>query len=158
MQWKHPSSSSHSTRKLRCKKRKCVLLSLSSLILINNRASNRHSDPTKSFCVLGPRSEHWPKAPLTLNPLRLTTISLATVSANISFDCIWLHVKAHSKYDISKAAIKRCYNCYTSVCLQLNFASFFITVDLRLYKDGMQLTVYKETRVGHLAIPTEAVI
>jgi hypothetical protein len=41
---------------------------------VNNKASNSHPHPTTFFSALGTRSEHWPRAPQTLNPpLALTT-------------------------------------------------------------------------------------
>jgi hypothetical protein len=74
-----------------CNKRKFVLRSMSSVVLKNNKASNTHIYPNIFFSALGPRTEHCPRAPLTLKP------PLLAISDTVSFACIWLQVTGHVK-------------------------------------------------------------
>jgi hypothetical protein len=43
---------------------------------INNEASNTHPHPTTFFSSLGPRTEHWPRAPQTFNPPLMRSLNL----------------------------------------------------------------------------------
>jgi hypothetical protein len=57
-----------------------------SVVPINNKASNTYPHPTTCFSALGPHSEHWPRALLTLKPpLTVQTTRLVHVQKKFKF-------------------------------------------------------------------------
>jgi hypothetical protein len=54
------------SKSFRCNK--TVFCSLSSLVLIHNKAWNTYPHPTTLFSALEPSTKHWPRAPCTLKP------------------------------------------------------------------------------------------
>jgi hypothetical protein len=73
--WKAPEA-------FRCNRNNVFFRFMFSWVMVNNEASNTHVQPTTSFSVLGPRTEHWPRAPRIFKTLLSKTHTYSNYQSN----------------------------------------------------------------------------